>query len=49
MVIAVETPVMDQPVSAAMGRRKTGSQNMAPIATQPSRPPAAFRFRACNI
>jgi hypothetical protein len=24
-----------------MGRRKTGSENMAPIATQPKKPPAA--------
>jgi hypothetical protein len=32
---------MDHPVSREMGRRKTGSENMAPIATQPKRPPAA--------
>ena len=41
MVMALDTPVTDQPVSREMGRRKTGSENMAPIATQPSRPPAA--------
>ena len=41
MVIAVETPVIDHPVSSAIGRRNTGSENIAPIATQPSRPPAA--------
>ena len=40
-VIALDTPVMDHPVSREMGRRKTGSENMAPIATQPKRPPAA--------
>jgi hypothetical protein len=34
-------PVMDHPVSREMGRRKTGSENMEPIATQPKRPPAA--------
>ena len=41
MVMALEMPVTDQPVSRAIGSRKTGSENMAPIATQPSRPPAA--------
>ena len=41
IVIAVETPLTDHPVSREIGRRKTGSENMAPIATQPSRPPAA--------
>ena len=41
IVIAAETPVMDQPVSCAIERRKTGSENMAPNATRPSRPPAA--------
>ena len=35
------TPVTDQPVSREMGSRKTGSENIAPIAMQPSRPPAA--------
>ena len=40
-VMALETPVMDHPVSREMGRRNTGSENMAPIATQPNRPPAA--------
>ena len=41
MVIALETPVTDQPVSREIGSRNTGSENMAPMATQPSRPPAA--------
>jgi len=41
MVIAPDTPATDQPVSSAIGRRKTGSENMAPIARQPRRPPAA--------
>jgi hypothetical protein len=41
MVIAVEMPVTDQPVSCAIGSRKTGNENIAPTATQPSRPPAA--------
>ncbi len=41
IVMALEMPVTDQPVSCAIGRRNTGSENMAPIATQPSRPPAA--------
>ena len=35
IVIAVEMPVTDQPVSCDIGRRKTGNENMAPIATQP--------------
>jgi hypothetical protein len=34
-------PVIDQPVSRAMARRNTGSENIAPIAMQPIRPPAA--------
>ena len=41
IVMALDTPVTDQPVSLEIGRRKTGSENMAPIATQPRRPPAA--------
>ncbi|WP_306715457.1 hypothetical protein [Burkholderia dolosa] len=40
-VIAAEMPVIDQPVSRAIGRRNTGSENIAPIATQPITPPAA--------
>jgi hypothetical protein len=40
-VMALDTPVMDHPVSREMGRRKTGSENIAPIATQPKMPPAA--------
>jgi hypothetical protein len=39
--MALDTPAMDHPVSREMGRRKTGSENIAPIATQPNRPPAA--------
>ena len=41
IVIALDTPVTDQPVSRTMGPRKTGSENIAPTATQPRRPPAA--------
>ncbi len=41
MVIALDTPVTDQPVSRAMGCSRTGSENSDPIATQPRRPPAA--------
>ena len=41
MVMALETPVTDQPVSCVIGRRNTGSENMPPMATQPSTPPAA--------
>ena len=40
-VMALDTPVTDQPVSRAMGCSRTGSENIAPIATQPKRPPAA--------
>ena len=39
--LAAEMPVTDHPVSSAAGLRKTGSENMAPMAMQPSRPPAA--------
>src|SRR5215471_2596672 len=41
IVIALDTPVTDHPVSRVMAPRNTGSENIAPIATQPSRPPAA--------
>jgi hypothetical protein len=41
MVMALDTPVTDQPVSPAIGRSRTGSENIEPIATQPKRPPAA--------
>ena len=41
IVIAVDTQMTDHSVSRAMGCRNTGSENMAPIATQPRRPPAA--------
>ena len=41
IVMALDTPVTDHPVSREMGRRNTGSENIAPMATQPSRPPAA--------
>ena len=39
--VAQEMPETDQPVSCAIGRRNTGSENIAPAATHPSRPPAA--------
>src|SRR6476660_10256199 len=41
MVIALEMPVTDQPVSFVIGCRNTGSENMPPMGTQLSRPPAA--------
>ena len=41
MVMALDMPATDQPVSRAIGCSNTGSENMPPIATQPSRPPAA--------
>src|SRR3954454_13135197 len=41
IVIALEMPATDHPVSSEMGRRKTGSENIEPTATQLSRPPAA--------
>src|SRR5215468_1038130 len=41
MVMALEMPATDQPVSFAIGCSSTGSENMPPIATQPNRPPAA--------
>src|SRR5215475_14562723 len=40
-VMALEMPVTDQPVSLAIGCSSTGSENMPPMATQPSKPPAA--------
>jgi hypothetical protein len=40
-VMALDMPVTDHPVSREMGRRNTGRENMAPIATQPNTPPAA--------
>jgi hypothetical protein len=42
IVMALDTPVTDHPVSREIGKRKTGSENMAPMATQPRRPPAAI-------
>jgi hypothetical protein len=41
MVIALDTPVTDHPVSRAIDPRNTGRENMAPMATHPRRPPAA--------
>src|SRR5262249_29829047 len=41
MVIALDTPVTDHPVSRAIDPRNTGRENIAPMATHPSRPPAA--------
>ena len=52
IVIALETPVRDQPVAAVSGTRNTGRQNIAPIATQPRKPPAATitqRYGDCVI
>ena len=40
-VIALDTPATDQPVSRVIDCSSTGSENIAPIATQPSVPPAA--------
>jgi hypothetical protein len=41
MVMALDTPVIDQLVSRAIGCSRTGSENKPPTAMQPSRPPAA--------
>ena len=41
IVMALDTPATDQPVSRVIACSRTGSENIAPIATQPSRPPAA--------
>jgi hypothetical protein len=41
MVIAMDIPVRDQPVVAVMGTRKTGNENIAPMATHPKRAPDA--------
>jgi hypothetical protein len=41
IVMALDMPVTDQPVSRAIGCKNTGSENMPPIATHPSKPPAA--------
>jgi len=41
IVMALDTPVRDQPVASAIGCRNTASENTAPIATHPSTPPAA--------
>src|SRR3984957_19779693 len=41
MVMALDPPVTDQPVSLAIGCSRTGRENIDPIATQPKRPPAA--------
>ena len=41
IVIAPDTPVADQPASRAIGVSSTGKENIAPIAIQPSMPPAA--------
>jgi len=39
--MAADTPVVDQPVSAAMVRNSTGSENIAPSAMHPITAPAA--------
>src|SRR5688572_32059524 len=41
--IALEMPARPQPVSTDIGSRNTASENMAPTATQPMRPPRATR------
>src|SRR4051812_39050069 len=41
MVMANEMPARDHPVSPDMGARNTASENIAPTATQPMRPPSA--------
>ena len=41
IVIAMDMPVRDQPVAAVIGTRKTGNENIAPIATHPKRAPDA--------
>ena len=41
MVIAMDMPVRDQPVVAVMGTRKTGNENIAPMATHPKTAPDA--------
>jgi hypothetical protein len=41
IVIALDTPATDQPVSRTIDCIRTGSENIAPIATQPKMPPAA--------
>src|SRR5690349_5253362 len=41
IVMANEIPAIDQPVSFDMGSANTASENMAPTATQPMRPPSA--------
>jgi hypothetical protein len=45
MVIALEMPVIDQPVSAAIGWRNTPSENVVPIATQLINAPAATTYQ----
>src|SRR5882757_1377665 len=52
IVIALDTPATDQPVSRTIGCNRTGSENVDPMATQPSVPPAATitqRYRDCSI
>ncbi len=39
--MASDTPVRDQPVAAVIGCRNTASENVEPMATQPSNAPAA--------
>jgi hypothetical protein len=39
--MALEMPLIVHPVSREMGRRKTGKENIAPIAMHPKMPPAA--------
>ncbi|GEP60841.1 hypothetical protein RSO01_80070 [Reyranella soli] len=41
IIMALETPALDQPVSSAIGRRKTAREKTEPIATHPDNAPAA--------
>ena len=41
MVMALEMSVRDQPVASTIGVMKIGRANMAPMAMQPRKPPAA--------
>src|SRR5882757_6268148 len=52
IVIALDTPATDQPVSCTIDCNRTGNENIEPMATQPSVPPAATitqRYRDCSI
>src|SRR5882724_8291992 len=40
IVMALDTPVRDQPVASDIGARKTANENVVPIAKQPIKAPA---------